>query len=117
MESSASTNTLDDMPPEIPQRTDDRLVLVDYNPSTTASVVAPTYDVPGAMTSSTSLSLSHERLPPKVVVNDSTEYEEPSPRKSAAGFFKKFSPTLMHEFVWCALIRNSQKCVRAYVIM
>ena len=46
------TDSLDEPPPEIPQRTDARLELVDFQPVSTASVASPTYDIPGAITTS-----------------------------------------------------------------
>lgn len=68
------SESLDEPPPEIPQRTDARLELVNFDMNTTTtSVAAPTYDIPGAVTSSMELGK----------ITEETDYEQPTPCKSA----------------------------------
>lgn len=93
-------SSLDEPPPAIPQRTDARLELVDFTPVPTASVAAPTYDVPGEITSSsgggggvdTRKTTPSPSPAPMVTVND-MDYEEPSPPPSEPIFYYTYSVT------------------------
>lgn len=74
--------SVDEVPPEVPQRTDARLEMVNFEPLTTASVAAPTYDIPGAVTSTGSETVRGSKLPsPPVIVTTNDDYEEPLPRE------------------------------------
>lgn len=68
------SDSLDEPPPEIPQRTDARLELVDFKSD---SVASPTYDIPGTVTTTGSSSGGGKEMASAAEKN--VGYEQPTP--------------------------------------
>lgn len=71
---------MDGAAPEIPQRTDARLELVEFEVVKNSSHVSPTYGMPEAADLGRGAGPSTYPNPPSVMVQD-PDYEQPTPRK------------------------------------